>query len=33
MTHETHADHVIKEARLPAGSDTKVFTRLVLIGL
>jgi hypothetical protein len=32
-TVETHADHVIKEARLPAGGDAKIFTRLVLVGL
>ena len=32
-TVETHADHVIKEARVPAGSDTTLFTRLVLLGL
>lgn len=31
-TVESHADHVIKEGRLPAGSDTKIFTRLVLVG-
>ena len=32
-TIETHPDHVVKEARIPANNDTRLFTRLVLLGL
>jgi len=31
-TVETNADHVIKEARVPAGGDARLFTRFVLLG-